>query len=110
MTNICLLSLVNFYDEIVFYFVKIRVLDPIIENRRTYGTYDDGIEKISGPTVFHKSGSELDWIEPSLQLHDSTSALHDPRSTRVYDAFHLLQTDPSVQVRCYIYLKILSIN
>ncbi|XP_023755632.1 uncharacterized protein LOC111904085 [Lactuca sativa] len=74
-----------------------EVLDPIIENRRTYGTYDDGIEKISGPTVFHKSGSELDWIEPSLQLHDSTSALHDPRSTRVYDAFHLLQTDPSVQ-------------
>ncbi|KAI3778093.1 hypothetical protein L2E82_07116 [Cichorium intybus] len=58
----------------------------------THGTYEDGIEKIIGPTGFHKSGSELDWIEPSLQR------LHDPGSiTRVYDAFDLLQTEPSVQ-------------
>ncbi|PWA78137.1 hypothetical protein CTI12_AA216750 [Artemisia annua] len=44
-----------------------------------------------------KIGSELDWIEPSMNLCNSTSTLQVPSSDKVYEAFHLLQTEPSVQ-------------
>ncbi|KAI3432146.1 uncharacterized protein J3R85_007539 [Psidium guajava] len=40
------------------------------------------------------SGSEMDWIEPAVHLCNS-GALQPYE--RVYDAFHLLQRDPSVQ-------------
>ncbi|KAI3735142.1 hypothetical protein L6452_14630 [Arctium lappa] len=49
---------------------------------------------------FHKSGGsdQLDWTEPSLELCNSRSTqLQVPCSSRVYDAFHLMQTEPSVQ-------------
>ncbi|KAH9622711.1 hypothetical protein KSS87_011410 [Heliosperma pusillum] len=42
------------------------------------------------------SGSELDWIEPSMQLYNRRLA-HSYGWEKVYDAFHLLQTEPSVQ-------------
>ncbi|XVF08480.1 hypothetical protein REPUB_Repub07fG0006800 [Reevesia pubescens] len=42
------------------------------------------------------AGSELDWIEPSLHLYN-TGALQPYGSNRVYDAFQLLQTEPTVQ-------------
>lgn len=38
-------------------------------------------------------GSEVDWIEPCLELQLGARGVE-----RVYDAFQLLQTDPSVQV------------
>ncbi|KAK9059668.1 hypothetical protein SSX86_020372 [Deinandra increscens subsp. villosa] len=56
--------------------------------RETYGSDDDGVET---PTRFKEPGLELDWTEPSMQLCYSTSA------DKVLDAFHLLQTEPSVQ-------------
>ncbi|KAF3433168.1 hypothetical protein FNV43_RR24270 [Rhamnella rubrinervis] len=41
-------------------------------------------------------GSELDWVEPSLHLCNSKMVQPHGYDT-VYDAFHLLQTDTSVQ-------------
>lgn len=41
----------------------------------------------------YPGGSEVDWVEPSLELQLGGRGVE-----RVYDAFHLLQTDPSVQV------------
>ncbi|KAK6926426.1 hypothetical protein RJ641_008145 [Dillenia turbinata] len=41
-------------------------------------------------------GSDLDWIEPSLHLA-SPGTLQTYGTERVYDAFHLLRTEPSVQ-------------
>ncbi|KAE8720354.1 Ribosomal protein L23/L15e family protein [Hibiscus syriacus] len=41
-------------------------------------------------------GSELDWIEPSMQLYNARA--NGPYVTNsVSDAFHLLQTDPTIQ-------------
>ncbi|TYJ08031.1 hypothetical protein E1A91_A11G046900v1 [Gossypium mustelinum] len=44
----------------------------------------------------HSVGSELDWKEPSKQLYN-TRAFQPYVSNSVYDAFHLLQTDPAIQ-------------
>ncbi|KAK9665702.1 hypothetical protein RND81_14G129800 [Saponaria officinalis] len=41
-------------------------------------------------------GSDMDWIEPSMQLYDQRLA-QSYGWEKVYDAFHLLQTEPSVQ-------------
>ncbi|XP_076957671.1 uncharacterized protein LOC143633205 [Bidens hawaiensis] len=104
-----------FYDDLVFGGVPTEqevqhavsslheVLEPIslaqlMKNRDTCrsddGSSDDGIETISSPTSLRRSGSELDWSEPSMQLCYSTSAL---QKDNVLDAFHLLQTEPLVQ-------------
>lgn len=42
-------------------------------------------------------GSDSDWMEPSMQPYDR-KLVQSPRWGRVYDAFHLLETEPSVQV------------
>ncbi|KAG2263544.1 hypothetical protein Bca4012_014609 [Brassica carinata] len=39
----------------------------------------------------------VDWVEPPLQLFCNTSLLQPYMLDRFYDAFHLFQTDPSVQ-------------
>lgn len=54
----------------------------------------DAGDHITSPTSV---GSELDWIEPSMQFRNSRM-LQPHGFNRVYDAFHLLQTDKSVQV------------
>ncbi|CAO2816283.1 unnamed protein product [Amaranthus hypochondriacus] len=41
-------------------------------------------------------GSDSDWMEPSMQPYDR-KLVQSPRWGRVYDAFHLLETEPSVQ-------------
>ncbi|KAK9706563.1 hypothetical protein RND81_07G135100 [Saponaria officinalis] len=41
-------------------------------------------------------GSDMDWIEPSMQLYDQRLA-QSYGWEKVYGAFHLLQTEPSVQ-------------
>ncbi|KAJ0576690.1 hypothetical protein HanIR_Chr05g0227261 [Helianthus annuus] len=104
-------SVNGFYDDFVFGGVPSvqevnhavtslhEVLEPVsfaqlMKHQETYHTDDDaGLEKILSPTGF-----ELDWREPSMQLCYSTSALQVPRSDKVFDAFHMLQTDPSVQM------------
>lgn len=58
---------------------------------------DDDDEK----SEVHVSESEfVDWIEPPLQLCN-TSFLQPYMLDRLYDAFHVFQTDPSVQVLCF---------
>ncbi|KMS98895.1 hypothetical protein BVRB_3g067880 [Beta vulgaris subsp. vulgaris] len=42
-------------------------------------------------------GSEYDWIEPSMHPYDAKLVTQSPGWERVYDAFHLLQTEPTVQ-------------
>ncbi|KAF6175430.1 hypothetical protein GIB67_036521 [Kingdonia uniflora] len=42
------------------------------------------------------SGSEMDWLEPSVYLFNQRM-IPSHRNENVYDAFHLLQTDPSIQ-------------
>lgn len=46
----------------------------------------------------------VDWIEPPLQLC-STTLLQPYMLDRLYDAFHVFQTDPSVQVLCFIVVR-----
>lgn len=56
-------------------------------------------EEESGDQV---SESEfVDWIEPPLQLCN-TRLLQPYMLDRLYDAFHVFQTDPSVQVLCFL--------
>ncbi|GJZ65653.1 hypothetical protein Tco_0622349 [Tanacetum coccineum] len=80
-----------------------EVLEPVsfeqlIKDRETDDGTDDGVEKVSSPTTSSfKIGSELDWIEPSMKLCNSTSTLQVPSSDQVYEAFHLLKTEASVQ-------------
>ncbi|KAL0304096.1 UNVERIFIED_CONTAM: hypothetical protein Sradi_6277700 [Sesamum radiatum] len=47
--------------------------------------------------MISSSESEVDWVEPSLTLYNSRMLQRPCGSSRVYDAFHLLQTEPSVQ-------------
>lgn len=50
--------------------------------------------------------SSMDWIEPSSFPYNSKMV--QPRgSDRVYDAFHLLQNDPSVQVLHLLFASLL---
>ncbi|KAF9602632.1 hypothetical protein IFM89_030520 [Coptis chinensis] len=53
------------------------------------------------PGLMHRvpsSGSEMEWMEPSLQLYNSTMVQsHRGQAARVYDAFRMLKNDPSVQ-------------
>ncbi|KAL0400948.1 UNVERIFIED_CONTAM: hypothetical protein Slati_4124700 [Sesamum latifolium] len=47
--------------------------------------------------MISSSESEVDWVEPSLSVYNSRMLQRTCGSSRVYDAFHLLQTEPSVQ-------------
>lgn len=78
-----------------------RVFNPsscsqLVRDKYVYNSYKDMGECISVPTeLIHRvssAGSDVDWMEPSLQL------LHSPGTDRVYDAFQLLQSEPTVQV------------
>ncbi|KAK3033265.1 hypothetical protein RJ639_033145 [Escallonia herrerae] len=82
-----------------------RVLDPasysqVMKDRLDYHSDKDVADRISSPTGTLRRvssvGSECSWIEPSLQQFNSRMP-HSRGSERVLDAFHLLQTEPSVQ-------------
>ncbi|KAL4361498.1 hypothetical protein GQ457_04G035840 [Hibiscus cannabinus] len=52
-----------------------------------------------GTSSMHRvrsAGSEMEWMEPSIQLYD-TRAFQPYVTNSVHDAFRLLQTDPTVQ-------------
>ena len=70
-----------------------------------YNSDKDVADEITSPTVptvpmnkVSSDGTERDWIEPSLPQLRSSRMLQPYGSDRVYDAFHLLQTDPCIQV------------
>ncbi|KDP22443.1 hypothetical protein JCGZ_26274 [Jatropha curcas] len=63
-------------------------------------TVDKDVDEISSPTSMQRHispvGSDSDWMEPSPNLCHSR-ILHPYGPDRVYDAFHLLQNEPSIQ-------------
>ncbi|CAK9135139.1 unnamed protein product [Ilex paraguariensis] len=108
---------IGFYDDFVFGTVPSedevqraisalqQVLDPasfsqFMKDRLAYNSNKDVGDQASCPTGTIQRvtsvGSDLDWIEPSLHLCNS-QILQSHGSERVYDAFHLLQTEPSIQ-------------
>ncbi|PIN05852.1 hypothetical protein CDL12_21604 [Handroanthus impetiginosus] len=61
----------------------------------------DAADEVPNQTGYKKKTSspvepKMDWIEPSWDLCNSR-AVQSHRADKVYDAFHLLQTEPSVQ-------------
>ncbi|XP_057475255.1 uncharacterized protein LOC130763367 [Actinidia eriantha] len=71
-----------------------------MKGRLAYSSDKDVADEIASPTAALKRvssfGKKLDWIEPSLHLCNPRT-LQRRGSDRVYDAFHLLHTDPSIQ-------------
>ncbi|GFZ15178.1 transmembrane protein [Actinidia rufa] len=71
-----------------------------MKGRLAYSSDKDVADEIASPTAALKRvssfGKKLDWIEPSLHLCNPRT-LQCRGSDRVYDAFHLLHTDPSIQ-------------
>ncbi|KZV29691.1 hypothetical protein F511_21675 [Dorcoceras hygrometricum] len=103
----------TFYDDYVFAAVPSRdeVLHAVSALQQVAGSRYPNEEfadesgtnfpdEDGGPMGIAKSISsdelESDWVEPSPYLCDD-KMLQPQGSQRVYDAFHLLQTDPSVQ-------------
>ncbi|XP_022737777.1 uncharacterized protein LOC111290642 isoform X2 [Durio zibethinus] len=72
----------------------------LIRDKVSYNAGKDVAYQISSPTDsvhwVQSAGPELDWMEPSLHLYN-TGALQPYGTNRVYDAFHLLQTEPMVK-------------
>lgn len=84
-----------------------RVLEPVsysqlIKDRAAYDSDKDVANHINSPTGLIRKipsvGSEVDWMEPSLQPWNSRF-LQPRRSERVCNALHLLHTEPAIQVR-----------
>lgn len=75
-----------------------RVFDSTSYSKIVPSTDNDVVDQVTSLIE-----SDLDWVEPSLHLCNSR-ILQPQGFNRVYGALHLLQTEPSVQVRCTIAL------
>ncbi|KAK4351168.1 hypothetical protein RND71_030481 [Anisodus tanguticus] len=85
---------------------SMRVLEPSYfscssNNSLGYKSNEDTTDELTSSInltreVLSSSGSVSDWIEPSMHICNS-KLLQSYGSSRVYDAFHLLQTEPSIQ-------------
>ncbi|PSS33189.1 Protein PHOTOPERIOD-INDEPENDENT EARLY FLOWERING like [Actinidia chinensis var. chinensis] len=71
-----------------------------MKGRLAHSLDKDVADEIASPTATLKRvssvGKKLDWIEPSLHLCNP-GLLQRRGYDRVYDAFHLLHTEPSIQ-------------
>ncbi|KAF5743607.1 hypothetical protein HS088_TW08G00192 [Tripterygium wilfordii] len=71
-----------------------------VRDKYAYNSDRDGTNRIPSFTDSEgrvsSVGSDLDWVEPSPHYYNSRVLQYQGRD-RVYDAFHLLQTDPFVQ-------------
>ncbi|XP_065871601.1 uncharacterized protein [Euphorbia lathyris] len=71
-----------------------------ISDRFAYNEDKDVADQISSPLGILRraspAGSDLDWVEPSPHLCNSRM-LHPYGPDRVYDTFHLLQSEPAIQ-------------
>ncbi|KAI8537167.1 hypothetical protein RHMOL_Rhmol09G0004400 [Rhododendron molle] len=70
-----------------------------IKGRLPYNSDNDVAKEIASPRMNRVSssvGQELDWIEPSFHLCNPRMLQYHGYD-RVYDAFHLLHSDPSIQ-------------
>lgn len=73
-----------------------QVFDPSSYPKLVRDKFASDLDKDVADQVTSPTGSELDCVEPSFHLCNSR-VLQPHGSDRVYDAFHLLQTEPSVQ-------------
>lgn len=73
------------------------MFDPTRYSKLVWDKFAFDSDKDAADQVTTPTGSELDWVEPSLHLCNSRT-LQPLGSDRVFDAFHLMQTEPSVQV------------
>ncbi|KAF3956973.1 hypothetical protein CMV_017961 [Castanea mollissima] len=73
-----------------------QVFEPASYPNLVRDKFASDLEKDVAYQVMSPTGSELDWVEPSFHLCNSR-VLQPHGSDRVYDAFHMLQTEPSVQ-------------
>lgn len=74
-----------------------RVFEPPSYSNLVRDKFASDLEKDVADQVTSPTGSELDWVEPSFHLCNSR-VLQPHGSNKVYDAFHMLQTEPSIQV------------
>ncbi|KAM1020551.1 hypothetical protein ACFX13_042473 [Malus domestica] len=78
-----------------------QVFSPFIRDKFGSKSDRDVDDQITSPAGFvhpaPSAGSELDWMEPSAYLSNNSKMLQSHGVERVYDAFHLLQTESSVQ-------------
>ncbi|KAI7740463.1 hypothetical protein M8C21_003687 [Ambrosia artemisiifolia] len=77
-------SSINQYDDFVF--CTVPSMDEV------HHAVSSLQQVLNPPTIFHDSGWDFDWIEPSTSMLKAHCG-----SECVYDAFHLLQTEPSVK-------------
>ncbi|KAI7740458.1 hypothetical protein M8C21_003682 [Ambrosia artemisiifolia] len=77
-------SSINQYDDFVF--CTVPSMDEV------HHAISSLQQVLYPPTSFHDSEWDLDWIEPSTSMLKAHCG-----SECVYDAFHLLQTEPSVK-------------
>lgn len=105
--NLYFIVLVNIHLLLLYAVALPRVLEPSYFSDSTKGglgyksNKDTTAELASSINLMREvrssSGSASDWIEPSMHICNS-KLLKSYGSNRVYDAFHLLQTEPSIQV------------
>lgn len=83
-----------------------RVLEPSYFSCSTndglgYNSNEDKTDELTSSINLMRevssSGSVSDWIEPSMHICNS-KLIQSYGANRVFDAFHLLQTEPSIQV------------
>lgn len=73
-----------------------------IENRFGSTTMKDGADQMMNATdfahgVLHPTNSQLNWAEPASHLYNPQSA-QSQAYDHMFNAFHLLQINPSIQV------------
>ncbi|GAB4825911.1 hypothetical protein Ancab_008778 [Ancistrocladus abbreviatus] len=77
-----------------------QVMHPVYVGDRMPTNLDSNVtEQIMNPDGVQRAlltNSDVDWNEPSIQLYDWSMLQHNG-SNRVCDAFHLLETEPSIQ-------------
>ncbi|XP_062163105.1 uncharacterized protein LOC133870081 [Alnus glutinosa] len=78
-------------DEVQDAVSALQQYSKLVWDKFSFDSDKDAADQVTSPT-----GSELDWVEPSLHLCNSRT-LQPLGSDRVFDAFHLMQTEPSVQ-------------
>ncbi|KAK1399629.1 Hybrid signal transduction histidine kinase [Heracleum sosnowskyi] len=87
-------------DEVQHAVSSIQQFQHVIKDNPANDLERNLASQVNSPTGFlHRVpsyGSEVDWMEPSLSLCNA-SLLKPFGSDRLYDAFHLLQTEPHVQ-------------
>ena len=85
------------HPQFLEFFLMCRVFEPPSYSNLVRDKFASDLKKDAADQVTSPTGSELDWVEPPFHLCNSR-VLQPHGSNKVYDAFHMLQTEPSIQV------------